>query len=63
MKGTIKKIDSKLVFVGSVSTKTNWIAAWIKTEKPMTKDCPTSNPLIPARMLIEFVQNTASKDI
>ena len=29
----------------------------------MTKLCPTSKPLIPAKIFIEFVQNIASKEI
>ena len=31
-----------------------------KMEQAMTVDCPTSTPLMPARMLIALVQNTAS---
>ena len=31
-----------------------------KIEHPIINDCPTSSPLIPAYILIEFVQKTAS---
>jgi len=36
------------------------IRLFTKIEIPITNDCPTSTPLIPARMLMEFVQKTAS---
>ena len=32
----------------------------MSTDAPMMKDCPHSNPLIPARMLMALVQKTAN---